>query len=110
MLEHAAVAFVLLATWATSGFGWLEFAGCAAVQCAFGHAAIADRFAEREALRTVPEVECHRSSLRYFVAKEVLWLAYFVGHKSWSAIVGVGVFLAYPAWRRWYRARFPIGR
>jgi hypothetical protein len=50
---------------------------------------------------------CHRWAARYLVAKEVLWLAYFVLHHSWSALAGVFVFLAYPLWRRWWRRRHP---
>ena len=65
----------------------------------------ADEKAEREAARAHPEVACWRWSLRYYVAKELLWLAYFVAHRSWSALVGVVVFLAYPAWRRLWRSR-----
>jgi hypothetical protein len=109
MVEHAAVAVVSLTVWCATGCKWMELIGCMAVQCGFGHAAITDRLAEREALRASPEVECHRWSLRYFVGKEALWFAYFAAHRSWSALVGVAVFLAYPAWRRWYRARRPIG-
>src|SRR5690242_14186579 len=72
-----------------------EALGVLAVVLTFCHAQVSDRMAEREAKRVVPEVHCYRWSLRYFVGKEAVWLAYFVMHKSWSALAGVGIFLAY---------------
>lgn len=85
-----------------------EWIGAAAVLCSFGHAVIADRLVELEAKRTVPQVECHRWSLRYFVMKEMFWCAYFIVHRSWSALVGVAVFLAYPVWRWAWRRHHPM--
>ena len=110
MLEHAAVVAVLLTTWALTGRAWLELVGCAAVYCAFGHAAVADRLAEQEERRRGYSVPCYPKLKRYFVAKEFLWLGYFAAHQSWAAIAGVAVFLAYPAWRRVYRSWRPLGR
>lgn len=106
--ELLIVAHVLVVTWAFTGAQWLELVGAAAVLLALAHAQIADRMAEREAQKRDPDVPCWRWSRRYFMGKELLWLAYFVGHRSWSALVGVGVFLLYPLWRAWYRARFPF--
>lgn len=100
--------------------GAVEWLGAAAVLAAFAHGQVSDRLAEH-ARKTdryaananghlgMPVREsrhhayCWRWSLRYFVAKESLWLVYFVAHRSWSALAGVFVFLAYPLWRRWYR-------
>lgn len=109
-IEHLVVAVALLTTLVATGGGLVELIGAIAVQASFGHAAITDRLTEREAMRASPEVDCYRWSWRYFVAKELAWLAYFVAHRSWSALVGVGVFLAYPLWRRWYRTRCPVWR
>jgi hypothetical protein len=106
--EHIIVASLLFGTVALSGGGWTEWIGALAVQASFGHAGIAARMTEREALRERPEVDCYRWIWRYFLAKEAHWLVYFVAHRSWAALVGVVVFLIYPAWRRWYRVSHPV--
>lgn len=106
--EHAVVATVLAAVVLATHGGLVEWVGAGAVLAAFGHAAVGDRLAEREAARPVPLVHCYRKLGLYFVAKEALWFGYFVAHRSYSALVGCGVFLAYPVWRRWWRARHPL--
>jgi hypothetical protein len=88
----------------------LEWIGAAAVLLSFGHAAISDRMAEKQARMATPDVECYRWSWRYFCGKEVLWVVYFIMHHSYSALVGCGVFLGYPLWRRWYRKKYPLKR
>jgi hypothetical protein len=107
-LEAAFVASVLLTVWASTGYRPVELLGAGAVLLSFMHTQVSDRMAEKEALRTTPDVECHRWSVRYLVAKELCWLGYFTATQSWSALVGVGVFLAYPAWRTWYRTKRPL--
>lgn len=106
--ELAVVALVLGAVVVFARGGLLEAVGALAVLCTFAHAQVAERMREKEALKAKPDVHCHRWSTRYFFAKELLWLSYFVAHQSWSALVGVGVFLAYPLWRKWWRARHPV--
>lgn len=117
--EMVVVAVVLGAVALATGGGWLEFVGAGAVLLSFGHAQVADRLAEAESerrayVRFADEgdhgVECHRCATRYLVGKESLWLAYFALHRSWSALAGVGLFLAYPLWRRWWRSRRPLTR
>lgn len=107
--ELAAVAVVLggVVLWTRGGL--TELVGACAVLAAFAHAQVSDRFAEREAVRSKPDVACWRWSRRYFLIKEVLWCVYFVMHQSTSALVGVGVFIAYPLWRAWWRKRHPVG-
>lgn len=75
----------------------------------FEHAAEAPPLQEVEQAeqRLVNHVECYRWLRRYLVAKELCWLSYFVMLSAWSALVGVGVFLLYPAWRHYYRKRRP---
>jgi hypothetical protein len=114
-LELATVAAILVGAVVLSGKGWIEYLGAAAVLASFGHAQVADRMVERQEIESrftanmlgnggsATFVHCYRWSLRYFIAKEALWLGYFVAHRSWSALVGVGVFLAYPLWRKLYR-------
>lgn len=106
-IELAVAAAVLIVVALATG-GALELLGAGAVLGSFAHAQVADRLAEREAARERPAVECHRWAARYLVGKELLWCAYFVLHGSWSALAGVGLFLAYPSWRRWWRRRHPL--
>lgn len=108
-LELAVIASVLGTVAALSG-GPVEWIGAGAVVLSFAHAQVADRLAEREAAREVATVDCHRWATRYLVGKEVLWCAFFVLHHAWSALAGVALFLAYPAWRRWWRAQAPLDR
>lgn len=107
-VELAVVAAVLVIVALASGGGTLELVGAAAVTLSFAHGQVADRLAEREAARTDAGVECHRWATRYFVGKEALWCLYFVAHHSWTALAGVALFLIYPAWRHFWRARKPL--
>lgn len=132
MVELAIVAVVLLTVSALTG-GGIELIGALAVIASFAHGQVADRLAEAEAQRRdraldrtrhiarikVNElldehhdqnvaVHCYRWAARYFTAKEALWFVYFVAHRSWSALAGVGLFLVYPIWRSWWRSRRPI--
>jgi hypothetical protein len=107
-VERAAVACVLSGVAFYSGGSWTEWLGALAVLAGFSHAQVADRLAEREAARDVPAVECHAKAARYWVAKEVLWFAYFVAHRSWAALAGCVLFIAYPFWRRLWRAHHPM--
>lgn len=115
--ELAVVATVLAGVVIASGGGGLEWIGAGAVTLSFAHAQVADRLAEAERERRAYVrmegldelgVDCHRWATRYLLGKEALWLAYFALHRSWSALAGVGLFLAYPAWRRWWRRRRPL--
>lgn len=108
-IELGVVAAILLAVAIATGGGVIELLGAGAVTLSFAHAQVADRLAEREASRARPSVVCHRWATRYLIGKEALWLAYFVAHRSWSALAGVVLFLAYAPWRRWWRARRPLG-
>ncbi len=108
MAELVVVWLVLAGVVLYTHGGWLETVGALAVLAAFAHGQVAERMREKEALKSKPDVRCFRWSTRYFFAKELLWLAYFVAHRSWSALVGVGVFLAYPLWRKWWRKRHPL--
>lgn len=120
-LELVAVAAALAAVAIGTGGSAIELVGAVAVTLTFAHAQVADRLAEAERERRAyvrfadgnddaHAVTCHRWATRYLVGKETLWLAYFVAHHSWSALAGVGLFLAYVPWRRWWRAQHPLGR
>lgn len=108
-IEAAVVALVLLVVAFVSGGGWVEVVGAGAVLAGFMHCQIADRLHEaHEASLGKPPVECARWMWRYWVAKEALWIGYFVAHHSYSALAGCVLFAAYPLWRRWWRSRRPL--
>jgi hypothetical protein len=48
-------------------------------------------------------VECVGWLQRYWVGKELAWVAYFLATGAVSALVGCAVFLLHPFWRRAYR-------
>jgi hypothetical protein len=100
--ELAAVVAILAGTVIVTGAPPIEWVAAGGVAASFAHGQVSDRLAAKEAARTVPEVDCHRWSRRYFVAKEILWLSYFIARGAWAALVGCGVFLAYPVWRAWW--------
>lgn len=81
----------------------VELLGAIAVFLSFGHAQIADRLAEKEGQKKIPEVDCYKKLWYYFIGKELFWLAYFLMNHSYSALAGVFVFLTYPFWRKFYR-------
>lgn len=84
-------------------YNWTDIIGSVAVLISFGHAQVSDRMAEKQSKLAKPDVECYRWSLGYFIAKEALWLAYFISNHSYPALLGVVVFLLYPVWRKVYR-------
>lgn len=98
------VAAILLAVnYFTNHLFSVEIIAALAVLLTFGHAQIAERLAEKESLRNKPEVECYRKLCYYFAGKECLWFLYFFMSKSYSALIGVFIFLLYPVWRSIYR-------
>jgi hypothetical protein len=110
-IEVSVVAAILLAVNViTHHLFSIEPIAAIAVLLTFCHAQVADRLAEQEALRVVPQVDCYRRMGYYFVGKEVCWLLYFSMSHAYSALVGVFVFLLYPVWRRLYRKHYPVGR
>lgn len=109
-IEIAFVACALAATTSATHGDWRAWIACAAVVCTFAHAQIADRLAEREASRARPLVECHHKAARFFVAKEALWVVFFVATDAYPALAGCALFLAYPVWRRFWRRTHPLDR
>lgn len=110
-IEMLVVAAILVAVnYLTHKLFTIEILAAIAVLMTFGHAQIADRLAEQEALRVTPTVDCYRKMWYYFVGKEAFWFLYFFLNHSYSALVGVFLFLAYPAWRKIYRKRIQRGQ
>lgn len=112
VIEYALIALVLVTVAVVSKKGWVEWLGVLAVFLTFGHASIAERLREREALRhqsrSPIEVACYWKLPYYFYAKEIVWLLYFILIGAWSAIAGVVVFLVYTPWRSYYRKWHPV--
>ena len=80
----------------------IEILAALAVLLSFGHTQISSRLAEKESLKNNPDIHCYKKLYYYFIGKEMLWLIYFFANKSYSALVGVFIFLIYPVWRFWY--------
>ena len=101
--EALGVGLVLAIVAVLTGGALVQWLSALAVLLSFMHAQVADRMAEKQARAALPDVECWRWSGRYFVAKELAWCAVFALGRAWPALAGVGLFLAYPAWRRYHR-------
>ena len=102
---EAAVVAAILFTVAVFRESRIELLGALAVFTNFLHMQVSSRMAEQQTAEAIPTVECYRALYGYQIAKELLWITYFVLLKSYSALLGCGIFLAYPVWRRWWRAR-----
>jgi len=81
---------------------WRQIVGGLAVMATFLHAQVSDRLREYAAGGDTPP-ECARLERAYYVAKEVLWLAYFLLIGAYAPIIGTAGFLLYPRWRAWHR-------
>lgn len=129
-----AVATVLLGSVAAYRGTWLDALGALAVVLTFGHTTIAERMREKQArlpitisageihnggrviavpaqaveIGQVDFVECHALLTKYLIGKEIAWVAFFLISKSYPALVGCGLFLLYPVWRKWWRRRHPL--
>lgn len=108
MYEATLVAIIMALVAFFTGNSIVEWVGAGAVFCAFNYVQIADRLAEKQKQKLQPEVPCYWKLGFYFAVKEVLWLMYFLLHNSYSALVGVGVFLLYPLWRKLWRKYNPL--
>ncbi len=94
---------LLLVNFLTHKLFTIEILAAIAVILTFGHFQISTRLSEKESLKLNPDVSCYNKLLFYTVGKEMLWFVYFLMNKSYSALVGVLIFLLYPVWRRWRR-------
>ena len=103
--EAAVVAIVLIATVVSTGGSLKEWVGSLAVFFTFMHAQVANDMAEAQEDMPKPSVACYPKARQYFFAKEFLWLVYFTLSQTWAALAGVFVFLMFPMWRKYYRAR-----
>lgn len=105
-IEMLVVAIILLiVNISTHKIFTIEILAAIAVLLTFGHAQIADRMAEQESLKAQPTIECYKKMCYYFMGKEILWFIYFLLNHSYSALIGVVIFLVYPIWRGLYRRK-----
>lgn len=110
IVESMVVAAILGGFTYLAGSKSVEWLGAAAVWCAFSHAQIAERLAERQAAQPKPDVPCFKKLGAYFFLKELLWLSYFLLNKSYAALLGVFIFLLYPFWRKLWRRIHPLAQ
>ena len=103
MFEATVVLIALLAQNLLNDHSAKELIATAAVFFGFMHAQVSSRMQEKESEKTVPDVECWKWSNRYFVAKEIFWIAFFIVSQSYSALIGCVIFAVYPIWRKYYR-------
>lgn len=110
-VEQSFTVIVLVVVALVSGSEPVEWIGVGAVYLTFGYTLISDRLEEAERARhargETPEVECYGKLRWYFYGKEILWTLYFIFLGAWSALVGVGLFVLYPYWRKLWRKYHP---
>ena len=113
-IEALVIAAILAATVLLTGNDPKEWLGSAAVFVMTRRVSVGDRMQEAEQAAAsrgeTPQTECYRWFHRYLYIAEALWCAYFIAHGAWSALVGVGMMLLYPVWRRVYRRWRPRDR
>jgi hypothetical protein len=106
--ETLAVMALCAAVVLLSGNDPIEWVGFAALTLAHGRNSIMFRLAEAQQ-RVSPldphHVSCWKWNSVYFFGAECCWAVYFGWHYAWSGLVGVGIFLGYGQWRRWYASR-----
>ena len=105
--ETAFVAAVLVGITVLTATRPIDWLACAAVFLTFRHAQIADRMSEAQGAMPVPAVHCFRLATRYWILKELCWLAFFILQGSYAAVAGAVLFALYPAWRRFWRTVHP---
>lgn len=71
-----------------------------AVLGSFLHAKVGYRMSEALEASSAPDVSCYEWSGKYWLFKEILWLAVFILSGAYPAIAGTVLFIVYPAWRK----------
>ena len=112
--EAAVALSILLLPTLILGGTLVGYVGVFAVFMGFLHGQVASRSSERDADKasqgSTDVLPCHRKEMIYFLLKEVGWFVYFVMLQAWPALIGVGLFLIYRVWRKWYRQHYPLNR
>jgi len=106
-IELVVASLILFITAVLSGNNLGTWIGSFAVLISFCHTQVADRMAEEQEVSKQPSVDCFKKLNQYLVAKEILWIVYFLILKAYPSIMGTALFLLYPVWRKFYRNKFP---
>jgi len=110
-IEAGFVTSILVTSAAVQALPAGQWLGVAAVIVTFMSVQVSDRL--EYSAQTLQEggqeivVHCYKWITRYLIAKEALWVAYFIYMGAWPALVGSGIFLLYKPWRRWLRKHHP---
>lgn len=107
-IESIVVLIILSSSLLLKEIGYVDIICLFAIWITFLHAQVADRLQEKQSQKTEPDVDCFRWSNRYFIAKEVLWIIFFLLIRSYPALIGAIVFSLYPYWRKFYRKKYPL--
>jgi hypothetical protein len=87
---------------------WTGYLQTSAVWVTFLYIQVVDRMSERQGEQGTPAVPCFRMATVYHVVKDSLWLIFFLSVGMYPAALGGVLFLSYPAWRKWWRRKYPI--
>lgn len=82
----------------------------AAVFSTFLHGQVSDRLRAYATRTSADTPDCARLETRYYIAKELLWFAFFAWMVKPTAIIGTAAFLLYPVWRAAHARRKGLGR
>lgn len=107
MAETTVVALILGLVAYFTGNRLVDWVGAGAVLYGFKHASVSERLAEAQEAKPIPEVSCYRKLQQFFLIKEVLWVTYFIMLGSYIPLVGCGIFLLLPFWRKLWRKHHP---
>ena len=105
--ESLVVVLILSAITYFTGNRYQDWIAVLAVWLSFGHASISERLREKEAAQDIPTIECYQKLNYYWIAKEIVWVIFFLATKSYSALVGCFIFIIYPYWRKLWRKLHP---
>lgn len=78
---------------------------CFGILFAFARTTVADRMQEAQARASTKTVQCYKWFTGYLIGGEICWLLVFLLSGNYVAMSSIPLFLAYPAWRRYYRRR-----
>lgn len=109
-LELLFVACVLIINLVYFSLRWQEWVSLVAILFAFMFGQVANRLSEAEMAygSAGPTIQKNKQSQKeqvFYLAKEVIWLAYFVSIGGYIALSGTILFILYPFWRKFYRRK-----
>ncbi len=88
---------------------WQEWVAVIAIIFTFMHGQVARYLSEAEMIEYhsgsrifQKRSSSHKESF-FYLAKEIMWFAYFISLGAYTAILGTVLFIIYPFWRTFYR-------